>query len=366
MKSIRNTLSLVSLAIAMVFAATACSEDGVQDITEDTPPPTPDTVWSEGHHYRLPVVFHVLYSRDDNRQQYTDPGHLQKIIDNVNLLYKNCGTDMGLEFVMATHDPQGNPLSEPGVNRLKWSPSVMRASEFMKSSDEKNLALMWDQNRYINIVLYTFTDNNLMGYSSFPYTVVPATLEGCEQISEAILPEQLSHPQCVSINNKFIYDMRQDYTQPCTPETYIPSDIVVTMAHEIAHYLGLRHAFSEDITLPNPYNTCIDSDFCDDTPTYNKHSYDMLLKSFGTEYPQHFTTLVERVDCNTNDVYVSTNIMDYAVTYGNTFTDGQARRIRYILENGIFVPGPKRPGTATAVRGTRATHKVVLPICVME
>ncbi len=349
--------SFVLLACALTFCASGCSEDDVEG-------PAAETEWKENHTYRLPVVFHVLYAREDNRQQYTDPGHLQKVIDNVNLLYKNSGADMNLEFVMATKDPEGKRLKEPGVNRVQWSPSVMDCNAFMKSDNQKYLDLMWDQNNYINIVLYTFSNTNLMGYSSFPYTVAPAYLEGCEQLPSVINPEQLSHPQCVSINNKFIYDMRADYTQHCNVETYIPSDIVVTLAHEIAHYLGLRHAFSEDIKLSNPYNTCVNSDFCADTPTYNKHSYDQLLKSFGTDYPKHFDTLVERVDCETNEVYTSTNIMDYAVTYGHSFTPDQRTRVRYILENGIFIPGPKRPQTAS--RALMGTEKVILPIQVME
>ncbi len=350
--------SFALIACALTFCASGCSED---DVVEEPPV---DTEWKENHTYRLPVVFHVLYSREDNRQQYTDPGHLQKVIDNVNLLYKNSGADMNLEFVMATETPDGKRLKEPGVNRLQWSPSVMDCNAFMKSDEQKYLDLMWDHNRYINIVLYTFTNNNLMGYSSFPYTVAPAYLEGCEQLSSVINPEQLNHPQCVSINNKFIYDMRADYTQPCNVETYIPSDIVVTMAHEIAHYLGLRHAFSEDLNAPNPYNTCVNSDFCADTPTYNKFSYDQLLKSYGVDYPKHFDTLVERVDCETNEVYTSTNIMDYAVTYGHSFTPDQRARVRYILENGIFIPGPKRPQTVS--RALMGTEKVVLPIQAME
>ncbi len=362
MKQILKYCSVILSACVLTLCASGCGEE-VEDL--DVGEEAEDTVWSENHAYKLPVVFHVLYSREDNRQQYTTPGHLQKVMDNVNLLYRNSGTDMNMEFVMAKTDPEGNALEEPGVHRLQWSPSVMDCNAFMKSNDEKYLNLMWDQNRYINIVLYTFKDNNLMGYSSFPYTVAPAYLEGCEQIPSAISPEQLNHPQCVSINNKFIYDMREDYAKHCDVTTYIPSDIVVTIAHEIGHYLGLRHAFSEDLKASNPYNTCVNSDFCDDTPTYNKYSYDWLLKSYGVDYPKHFDALVERVDCETNEIYTSTNIMDYAVTYGYSFTDDQRDRVRYILENGIFIPGPKRP-QAAASRAMPGTEKVVLPIRAME
>ncbi len=367
-KHILTNYAVILLACILTFCVSGCDKDDEEPIkeTEENNDPMEDAEWEENHTYKLPVVFHVLYSREDNRQQYTEPGHLKKVIDNVNLLYRNSGTDMNLEFVMATKDPNGNPLEEAGVHRLQWSPSVMNCNEFMKSDETKYLDLMWDQNKYINIVLYTFSDNNLMGYSSFPYTVAPAYLEGCEQLQSVITPEQLNHPQCVSINNKFIYDMRADYTKPCDVTTYIPSDIVVTVAHEIAHYLGLRHAFSEDLTASNPYNTCVNSDFCDDTPTYNKYSYDLLLKSYGVDYPKHFNTLVERIDCETDEIYISTNIMDYAVTYGHSFTNEQRDRIRYILENGIFIPGPKRPQSTPSSHAMMGRGKVVLPIQAME
>ncbi len=350
------------LAGTLAFSITGCSDE--EDELSPAPPVEEEEVWSENYHYKLPVVFHVLYAAENNRQQYTEVGHLQKVIDNVNLLYKNSGTDMNLEFVMATEDPDGNELEEPGVHRLKWSPSIMNCNNFMKSDDPKYLDLMWDQNRYINIVLYTFSDNNLMGYSSFPYTVSPAELEGCEKLDTAISYQQLSHPQCVSINNRFIYDMRDDYNKRCDVDTYIPSDIVVTIAHEIGHYLGLRHAFSEDLTAPIAYNTCINSDYCDDTPIYNKYNYDKLLTSYGTAYPKKFDILVYRDNCETGEQFVSTNIMDYAVTYGCTFTDDQRDRVRYVLENGIFVPGPKKPSSAQ--RAPKSTKKVKLPIQAME
>lgn len=61
-------------------------------------------VFSENHHYKLPVVFQVLYVNKSDKNQYVEEGHLQKLLDKVNELYRNCGEDLGLEFVMATED----------------------------------------------------------------------------------------------------------------------------------------------------------------------------------------------------------------------------------------------------------------------
>ena len=62
---------------------------------------TPDSTT----HYRLPVVFHVLYNKEGNKKQNVIEGHLAELIGEVNKLYAQCGVDLRLEFVMATHDP---------------------------------------------------------------------------------------------------------------------------------------------------------------------------------------------------------------------------------------------------------------------
>ena len=74
---------------------------------------TPDSTTT----YHLPVVFHVLYNKEGNKKQNVVEGHLAMLIEKVNRLYANCGVDLRMEFVMATHDPEGNLLAEPGVDR---------------------------------------------------------------------------------------------------------------------------------------------------------------------------------------------------------------------------------------------------------
>ncbi|MBO7295595.1 MAG: hypothetical protein J6U65_09315, partial [Bacteroidaceae bacterium] len=89
----------------------------------------------------------------------------------------------------------------------------------------------------------------------------------------------------------------------------------------------------------------IDTDFCDDTPTYNKAKYDQYLLS-NYPYDGVFTDelvaqLAERTNSVTGEKFVSTNIMDYAVSYLNELSPQQCARIRYILMRSPYVPGPK-------------------------
>ena len=290
---------------------------------------TPDATTA----YRLPVVFHVLYKSSTNKQQNVVKGHLATLIDAVNEVYAHCGEELGLEFVMATHDPEGNLLEEPGVDRQQIKQEKLNSSSFMRS--EKNNQYMWDPNRYINIFLYTFEDAGILGISHFPYVIKPHSMEGCEELEHDADWNELPWPQCVSINNEYIYSHEAYYTI---------TDVVNTLAHELGHFLGLRHAFSED---PVTYdrNTCMDSDFCTDTPTYNKAAYDKLMQAYMTSGgiidKEEEKLLMMREDCETGEEFRSTNIMDYAYSEANRFTPQQAARIRYVLEHSPYIPGPK-------------------------
>lgn len=288
-------------------------------------------------HYRLPVVFHVLYKSSTSKQQNIVKGHLATLIEGVNQVYAQCGAELGLEFVMATHDPEGNLLEEPGVDRQKVNEATINSSFFMGYGREpkKYCEYMWDPNRYINIFTYTFENHGILGISHFPYVVKPHAMEGLTELEYDADWSELPWPQCVSINNEYVYS-HEDY--------YTITDVVNTLAHELGHFLGLRHAFSED---PETYDhdVCVDSDFCTDTPTYNKAAYDKFMQacmqSGGIVDDNEKQLLLMREDCETGTDFRSTNIMDYAYSDANRFTPQQAARIRYVLEHSPYIPGPK-------------------------
>jgi len=315
---------------------------------------TPDSTT----HYRLPVVFHVLYNKESNKKQNVIEGHLAELIGEVNKLYAQCGVDLGLEFAMATHDPEGNLLEEPGVDRHKINEATLNSSFFMGygRDPKKYCTYMWDPNRYINIFIYTFEDKGILGISHFPYVVKPHAMEGLAELETDAPWEELPWPQCVSINNEYIYSHEAYYTM---------TDVVNTLAHELGHFLGLRHAFSED---PETYDRdiCLDSDFCTDTPTYNKVAYDKFMQgcmtSGGSVDDNEKQLLMMREDCDTGEEFRSTNIMDYAYTEANRFTPQQAARIRYVLEHSPYIPGPKvrLPEQMPATKSARTnTYKLV-------
>lgn len=319
------------------------------DKTEEVEYATDETV------YEIPVVFHVFYSQKSQRLEYVEEGHLPKVLEAVNRRFANCGVDLKLQFKLAEVDPEGNAMPEPGVDRQKLRIATLNSSDFLK--DPTYAPYMWDQTKYLNICLFKEKEKGVLGISSFPYTLHPDTLAGMPKLMEMRPASELDYPHCVYVNSQYIYDLE--------PETYSTSEIVGTLCHEIAHYLGLRHAFGED---PETYSRdCdIDTDFCEDTPTYNKSQYDQyLLRNYPSVFtPEVVAQLAERTVSETNSMYtkgekfISTNIMDYAVSYLNELSPQQCARIRYILMRSPYVPGPKvkredTPAAAPARSGVK-------------
>ncbi len=114
----------------------------------------------------------------------------------------------------------------------------------------------------------------------------------------------------------------------------------------MGHYLGLLHAFSEkeDSNGNLLEDACDDTDYCTDTPSYNRPAYlrrvTALLNSSQVQSIS-FKELAERTSCR-GDKFFSTNIMDYAYTYAFELTAQQKARIRRVLYNSPLIPGPKQ------------------------
>lgn len=278
---------------------------------------------SKDYHYKLPVVFHVLYNDVSDREQNIDAQWIYKIIDECNAMYADVtkSTDMNLEFVAATHDPNGNPLAEVGINRIHWQSSIeMSCSDFMV--DESMEKYVWDLENYINIFIYSFTEPNVLGISYLPYTVSSNALEGLNVGDVFFSDKEMYYPHCISINNQFVY------TKHSVLSKY---DITLTLTHELGHYLGLFHVFCND---GNKNAT----DYCADTETYNRTAYEDWLVGL-TEAPA-LEELMQRTTSN-GTIFTSYNIMDYDFSYLNRFTRNQFDRVRHVLTYSPLVPGPK-------------------------
>ena len=270
------------------------------------------------------VIFHLFYADETDSLQNASGEFFTKMIDECNRLY-NTGTNsipMNLKLVAATEDPAGNPLAEPGIERILKTPAaVMSCEDFMAQSNTSFNSFVWDLNKYINVFVYTFKEKTTAGISHLPYTPRENTLPGLTA-NNHYFSNMPSYTHCISINN-----------------TYITEDnIYVTLAHELGHYLGLFHVFSEQ--------GCNETDYCEDTPNYDRNTYTEWLNTLSKPYTQEVFT---RNGCE-GESFISTNIMDYFHSYQNRFTANQYSRVRHVLENSPLIPGPKNIITTKVAR----------------
>ncbi len=283
------------------------------------------------YHYELPVVFHILRGPSDTEP--IQPGWIRQVINDCNANYMGLqgnSPDMNLSFVLAEQTPEGVPLEEPGVHNVSWSTSTIDPNVFMDAEHPNAQAvdLVWDVNTYINVFIYYFNENNkdVTGISFLPYSVSSNPFPGLKE-GDIYLTETPDYVHCVSINRTYLYNRSSE-------TIYDPADVVNTLCHELGHYLGLLHAFSETQCGAN-------DDYCADTPDYNRATYvEWLLEMIANPSNLDLETLSQREACDGTS-FVSHNFMDYNYGYGDEFTENQAERIRYVLSYSPLIPGPK-------------------------
>ena len=286
-------------------------------------------------HYQLPVIFHVLYQNENDINQYIKEDHLKDVLVRANHFYQSekCGIDINLEFVLATKDKNGTTLPEPGVERVPFNELAIDCEKFMRDNTGKYTSLLWEPNEYINIMVYPFTDSQILGISTFPYSLKNFFLEGTQQVSASwITLENLSFPYCISINSSYIYEQSTD-------ERINQNDAAITLAHELGHY----------------------TDYCKDTPSYNRSEYEQWLNNLDKQNKYQLKDLAKRYSCEKGE-YEAHNIMDYAYCFYNEITLEQRKRIRHILNYSPLIPGPKESRIDT--RGVQG--RLNLPICIMK
>lgn len=320
------------------------------------------------YHYELPVIFHVLYKDKTDPLQYVSQSRLADILSIVNKLYKDKtkSVDMNLTFMLAAINPDGESMNMPGVEYIQWPESYpIDCDKFMSDNSGKYVKYLWDPNKYINVMIYNFTSDNsgttTLGISHLPFTTVGTNyLAGLNEVKYSHLEvENLNFPYCASINSLYI-------DHQSTVSSYNTRDITVTLAHELGHYLGLHHTFSET-KEGDLINTCKDTDYCEDTPSYDKQVYDVYYNwAMSAESPlpeeQLFPSLVKREDCS-GTRFISRNIMDYAISYSDQFSQDQRDRIRHVLTYSPLIPGPKKGQTQTR---TVAEGALDLPILIRK
>ncbi|MGI6242499.1 MAG: zinc-dependent metalloproteinase lipoprotein [Prevotella sp.] len=361
--------SIVAFMLISVMLMACGGDDGLttpKQTTSDSQDGDDTTLTIDSTYvYQLPVIFHVLYQDKNDASQYIKAMRLKNILQYVNQIYRGGiygeSANTHLEFVLAKKDESGQNLSTPGVEYVHYTGDYpIDEEQFMSSSD--NTKYIWDPNEYINVMLYHFkdrADGEVLGISHMPFTTKGSNqLKGLEAMeAQYISKSRLGFPLCSSINSIYAgqsdqggYYQSDRYTASDHQAKYlVASDIVVTLAHELGHYLGLFHIFTEDMATTqeaeifNAVDSCADTDYCEDTPSYNRAEYNGYLASYYISTPieqQDPWDVLKRYSCDASEFY-SANIMDYAITLGYKISPDQKARIRNVLYYSPLIPGPK-------------------------
>lgn len=387
---------LLFLMLMSTFGLLSCKDsDGIigdSPITENGQDRDNDIVTGDDYVYHLPVIFHVFYDDPYNKSQYIEYIRLKEILNNVNELFQGDVYNVNLDttasenvhvvFELAQKDANGKTLSTPGVEYIKVSNSTFDCEQFMK--DKNKAQYSWNQNDYINIMVYTFkktsNDSETLGISNLPYQVKGyPEIEGLANGKNYPLSKPGNFPYCVSLNAAYI-DKDFEGSRYTTDKNkkgckYYVYDPNATLAHELGHYLGLFHDFSEVKDKKGnsePANNENDTDYCTDTPSYNRVEYAKWLNDYTKQKETEAAALGKNPEFTMQELakrsnrdrqeWQADNLMDYSVCYSMRFTPEQVHRMRQVLYYSPLIPGPKKVRPTTRALSELPTEEGELPI----
>lgn len=374
------------LLLTLCLGLTACGGDDGLVSVDESKLVTDTAEIDSNYEYELPVIFHVLYKDQSDATQYIPAARLKNLLQYVNEIYQGGvygkSENLHLKFVLAEKDEKGKKLGTPGVEYVKYDGDYpIDVSAFMSDNTGANVKYIWDPNQYINVMMFNFksasSNEVTLGISHMPHTV-DNRVEGLDNAkTQYIAKSQLISPLCSSINSIYAaqasgggYFQSDRYTDDNhVAHTLSTADVVVTMAHELGHYLGLYHAFTEEKKDGSfqPVDSCGDTDYCKDTPSYNRIDYNNYLETqnFEQNDPSITKKMLSRNSCDGN-TFESDNIMDYSLTMGFQITADQKKRIRNVLYYSPLIPGPKKNNINTRTQATDGSQPLDLKFTIIK
>ncbi len=274
--------------------------------------------------YNIPVIIHIIHNSGEAVGQERNISYAQakSQIDVLNedfsktnsdfsttpFVFQSVAADCGITFCLATEDPNGNTLAEPGVNRVS-APSIganntastQTADGYTKTYFNSTIkpATQWDPDRYLNMWVAhmgpTGSGGQLLGYAQFPDN---SGLSGL--------------PPGGAANTDGVVMYYKAFGRTGNLLSSYP--LGRTATHEVGHWLGLRHIWGDD------GGACGNSgDYCNDTP-------DQASDNAGC--PTHPSPSCS----NSGDMFM--NYMDYSDDACLTmFTNDQKARMMAVMQN---------------------------------
>ncbi|WP_019986523.1 M43 family zinc metalloprotease [Rudanella lutea] len=262
--------------------------------------------------YRIPVVVHVIHNNSSNFVGGTNNPNIsdEQIQSQIRVLNEDyrrqagtngfntspIGSDTGVEFYLATTDPQGQPSK--GITRTYYD----KQTEFdaFSYSDLVKLSniVYWPSDRYLNIWV-TRLSGLTLGYAQMP--MAADTLQGLP--TGADVPDEKIDGVVISYVVFGANACNAQYRSYCQGRT---------TTHEVGHWLGLLHT-NGDVSCG--------TDHVADTPPVEQLNRGTTCTSMFSECVrgQRTRNLTE-------------NYMDYSPdACMNMFTLGQRARMRAVL-----------------------------------
>lgn len=241
----------------------------------------------------LPIVFHILTSGSGVTN--IAASRVQAQVDQLNIDYGNLAgssnsvaADVQIQFCLALVDPNGNVLTEPGIDRVTTYGATAQSQTSMDGGIKQ--ATQWNPDNYINIWVANLS-SGLLGYAQFPSS---SGLSGLNASGGS------SNTDGVVI----LYSSLGSVASPTSGSA--PYNLGRTLTHELGHWLGLRHIWGDA--------TC-GTDYCNDTPQSTTSNY-------GCPSQTTCDGILDMVQ----------NYMDYTDDpCMNIFTADQKTRIRTVL-----------------------------------
>lgn len=276
----------------------------------------------------LPVIFHIIHDANEpvgtgknlsQAQVYSQFDVLNEDfrmanpdIVNTPAPFLALAGDMGINFGKALVDPQGNPLAEPGIERITTvSLGLGAGSQSTSIGTVIQPQTIWDPARYLNIWVVDISGSGPLGFSTWPAnTGMPC----------------LGNVQPDSLHDGVVIDyMCCGRTGTIFPAVF---DKGRTLDYFLGRWLGLLNV---------DYNSCID-DCVADTPVSFTESFGCPV--FPVIHPQCSNGPNGAMYCN---------FLGYADDSCRTmFTQGQKARIDSVLTLGYYQSQLRLSNTATS------------------
>ena len=267
--------------------------------------------------YQIPVVVHIVYmSPTENLHDSLIQQQIQVL--NADFRRLNADTlltrseflpmaaDAGIEFFLATIDPNGNPTT--GITRTAGQPSGLFPIYDPFSDNVKKTALggkdPWPTNKYLNIwVCNLLSGFGVLGYAYPPSGTPPNWPSDSAPIDTNVQGVVIHYPVFGPKN-------------PAATGALTSVNRGRTLTHEVGHFLGLRHIWGD--------GGCAEDDGLNDTPPSDSDAGQICDFNKNTCPPTTGPDLPDQIE----------NYMDYAAdSCMNMFSQEQVAAMHYILEN---------------------------------